>query len=662
MMNPHPCTRRHQRLTGLTYVVALAFVMLLAVAPSHAQSITRIAGPHVAAHVQTTPRSGRFWITSGYLSRDSLQLLFGSPTQITSTVVFRVERQGSVLYYCNAPEDGEPRPSDPMTGDVAFRPFDALRCTDDTLELEWRDIGGFDITMRFVPDQDAWPFVSGGDMLVEFEHRLRTGAPAATLGILMMLDLYNNDRANAGSEDRAEILSETSYHVPGELPIVHTEPVPSWYLFGRFTPKPPLSRFFGIHRLGGTARSGAMLTPPELVAFNRWASLREVAWDLTGPDGPFFDAAAIVRWGGLRGTGIVRTAFGLNDSLGNDFSFGYSPRTFATLRTGAIIRRDPIEPGSVRDLFVDAWAINPVGIGGEMRSFRLLVGHDDRWFMPAWLRLVSVEEVDAWIYRTEPRHLRWHYQIIGGIRDTTLTFRLQMRTETQPWDDLDHGGFATLRILGHDAEPPLDRVAPLLLRVDSTASPERSWTLRTRDRAQRGPQAGIDSIAVHSVGHDTLVNARLFLEPPTWRPCDSTTVTLRVSVIDSSLPASIVIAVVDCHGNAVADTVRYDPVPSAAPMESISVGQGRGRVVPQPCGGDCASAMLELVDVGACDGRLHIITSDGRRIAGRVVTREEMGGGRLAIGALTADLASGFYVAELVSDCATVRSGFLITH
>lgn len=623
--------------------------------------IHRIGGPNVAAHVQIAPRTGRFWITSGYTSRDSIQLLFGAPTHVTSNVIFRISRGASTEYYCNAPPDEENRPRDPFGAGIPYRPFDAVSAGRDTLALEWRDVGGFDITMRFIPDRDAWAFVNGGDVLVEFDYRLRTGSPPATLGIAVMLDLFNNDRGTSGSEDRAEILSESSYHVAGERSRTFRSPVPAWYLVGKFSAEAPRTRFFGIHRLAGRSRSGAPLDPPQMLTFNRWVDLREAGWDPPATDAPFFDCASFMRWSDLVGEGTIRTAFGLNDAAGNAFAFGYAPSFFAAIAGPASLRRHtPSAPGPT-DFTVEAWVVRTSGSSPELRTFRMnVLQNDGKSGLPAWLTLLSAEEVDADVVRDGPVRLVWRYRARGFTADSMLSFQLQSRSADAFWSDLRYGGTAVVRLLWADEKSPSDVTGPLVLRVDSTTAPEHAWTLRTRDRPTGDAFSGIERVTVRSIGADSLVNVRLYLEPASWLPCDSSTITLRITIIDAREPADVVVAVTDCSGNSTVDTLRYRPGVTAAPTQPEPSEALSGRIVPFPCTGPCDGIALELPRPASCPAELRLRSADGRLIEARDVGPQELANGRLPLGAAVSTLPAGLYLVELISSCGTVRVPMMI--
>ena len=284
-LSPNPSLRGYRR------AVSIVILLLAVVSASlHAQTASRIGNQDIAAHVITSPKTGRFWITGGSDYGDSLKFLYASgPSFVTSNIVFRVTRGGVTSYYCNLPSNESPasKPLDPVTHlPIPYVPFDSSYVSADTIALVYRNLAGFYVTLRFMPEKRRTIYDRGSDMLMEFEYIDTFGFQPGELGILMMLDTYNNNatsNSGGGTGDNASTLTDKGYYPSGGFGASFTQSMagfPSWYEVGNFTMSRPLNTLLPVHRLVDTSHGGRRLTPPSVMAIGSWIDFRSVGWDI----------------------------------------------------------------------------------------------------------------------------------------------------------------------------------------------------------------------------------------------------------------------------------------------------------------------------------------------------------------------------------------------
>ncbi|MBC8145614.1 MAG: hypothetical protein H7X80_08500, partial [bacterium] len=561
--------------------------MLAITSPAHAQeTVYRVSNRFIKAHVITVSNSGRFWITAGPQHHDSIRFLFyNSPTFVTSNIVFRIKRGNSIRYYCNQPDNylvtqGRPTPS---TGYATYKPYDTMHVGTDTLFMQWRGLDGFDVTLRIIAEKPQTIYDSGADLLFEFTYALQRYAIPGELGLLLMLDTFNSQGGSneaGGAGDSPSVLTNTGY-----LPVnglnsstrYTAATMPEWYHIGNFLYRQPLTDIFPIHRLKGRSHGGDSLTPPNMFAVGHWPNLNKVAWDLPSDFGStsFVDCATILRWEGLVGSGVIRTAFGLSDKQGNQNFTCRDDNIFVDIKAPRLITQAVKNgPYSQSEFDVEMWATNTSEINTVSPRIRLQSPIDtypsgDRR-NPRLILDSAATPADQTIFLgpKQSAKLRWRLKVNPLSTDTLaqLVFYRQYGTamESRFLEDCN----PLITIMGwHEPAPPSDTMNP---RIELTGSGRNSSVFWNFNLYDRHPGYAYDTGLRNPIEVLASENVSIVYSDALFPSCDITrTIGMNITVSDTSRPANVTFRARDCAGNDSIATVVYAPRPDPYPPVHI---------------------------------------------------------------------------------------------
>lgn len=559
---PMLSTRSSDIMMPYRSIIALLTLLFLA-APqrqARAQGAESAGNQYVRASVSTFSGSGRFWITAGP-ALGGYRFLFGNSFVSSSNLVFRITSGGQTRYFSNIPYEYPYRPILDGGEEIDYKPYDSLYASADTLAVAWRGMLGFNVVMRLIPEKPSGAYQNGSDVRLEFSHEAAPSAPAdARLGIFMMLDCYN---AQAGPIDGATTITASNEHFPigrgGR--VMRGSDLPAFYHIGAARYGDPLNTVLGVHRLTGTSHDGLPLTAPDFLAVGEWADvLRDDYWEIDSAavaGTPIVDCATAVRWSGLRGRGIVRTAFGSSDRDGNNFFTCRDSLLFVAVRTLRVVEQfEAGAPYSPSEFDVEAWVANldadsafvgTVMLDGPAPSEGLVID-------PTTSSAQSISLAPRAVGR-----LRWRMTIApdAGVVNANVPLALQFAPAgggpARPFLDVCA---PTVTVRGI-ARPNQDTMAPTIVRTGSGTAP-RHWTFRASDRHPGyDDDKGLDTFRLIAGG---TFNMRMVATG--LRRCDtSAPMDLRAEVIDTTRPAGLLVAVYDCAGNAAYDTASYRPPP-----------------------------------------------------------------------------------------------------
>jgi hypothetical protein len=584
-------------LIGAIAFVLCALGLLFAAMPASAQpTVETVGNQFVKAHVVRASASGRFWITAGPYYRDSIRFLYATnPSFVTSNLVFRIARGSEITYYCNQPDGYFPWRPTPSGSTAIYKPFDTMIVSQDTLSILWRGMSGYNVTLRFIAERPKTIYDTGGDILMEFSYQLQPFAPAADLGILMMLDIFNSQGGSfdgGGMGDQPSVMTSNGY-----LPVNGNQNnarftwpnVPEWYHVGNFLYREPLNDIFPIHRLSGRSYGGKTLTSPNMFAVGNWYMFRSVAWDLP-PDfssSGFGDCATLVRWEGLQGEGTVRTAFGTNNKHGNNNFTCRDDNIFVDIRTERVITQAVKNgPYSVQEFDVEMWASNlsettPVSptirLQNPITSYPSFPRQGDRLILDS---VATPASQTVYIPPRQTVKLRWRLKVNVASTDTLarLVFyaRYGLAMERRFLEDCS----PLITVRGwQEPPPPRDTLAPRIELKSSGRDANVFWSFDIYDRH---PGYKWDLGLSSPLEVLTSENVTVGFSPAGFPSCDTTqTIGMSVTVIDTSRPANLTIRATDCAGNDSIATIVYAPRPDTFPPDVVVV-QRSGSYGP-PC-------------------------------------------------------------------------------
>lgn len=548
------------------------------------RTVENVQNEFVRAHVITPSNSGRFWITT--TGRDAIRFLFATdPSFVTSNIVFRVSRGTDVNYYCNQPLNytnpgGRPTPP---TGTAAFKPYDSLRVTGDTLTVYWSAMSGYNVQMRFIAEKRATIYDSGGDLLLEFSSQLQPFAPAAELGILLMLDTYNSQAASNGGGGQGDYASVTTSN--GYFPVNSVQrntrftgaSVPQWYHVGNFLELDPRNDIFPIHRLSGRSHGGALLTAPNVFAVGDWNYFKYLAWDLPAShySSNFSDCATMMRWEGLGDQSTVRTAFGLSDKSGNSNFTCRDDNLFVDIAAPRLISQAVKNgPYSLDTFDVEMWVSNTNEMSAVTPTIRLQTPINSYPSYPVpgnRLTLVSSAtraDTQVYIASRQTVKLRWRLAVNTASTDTLAQLNFFVRYGTGAERRFLEECSPLITVKGwREPPPPPDTLAPRIELIDLVRDQTVRWNFRLYDRH---PGYAWDLGMTSPVSILSSTNMAVSLAPSAFPSCDtSQTVVMSASVADTSRDASATFRVVDCAGNDSIATIVYTPRPDTFAPESF---------------------------------------------------------------------------------------------
>ncbi len=579
-----------RHLPGL--LLPLLLMMLVAGGGVHAQTDRAFVGNDYVTAGVITDRSpgnaggGRFYISAGpiYGTVRPIDFLY----QINSNVVFRVVSEGVTSYFTNAANGGR-TVGRPKIGGVAgteavqYIAYDSIYTSPDTIAVGWKNFHGYSITMRLIPERPTSGYDNGSDMLLEFSYTVVPFGPPSELGIFLMLDTYNGQASNVGGwRDNTSVLTSRGYFEVngyGKLYKAPADTLPDFYHAGNFLYQEPvatINTLLPIHRLKGTSHNGTPLTPPSLFAIGDWLNVfRYLSWDVLRADAEqriFEDCATVLRWDGLIGNGTVRTAFGTNNTSGNDMFHCRDSALFLDIQSPRVIEQKVKDGAYTPTQFtVEAWVTNT----GKQAVSNLTITLLDPIGGPAGLGRLRVNPVTPVAQSTslrpaETKLLTWRVDLAPGTKDTLLNIPMQFRFQylfgNAPRNfKLPCEPIITIRAY----RPPVtDTVPPLLISSGPVRRPNPTWTYTIRDRRPTyALDTGLDSIVIAASNNFTAVMA-----PSLFTRCDvSTDVALTLTVVDTNRPGRIIFWARDCRGNISRDTVLYNPRPDPFRPEIVRV-------------------------------------------------------------------------------------------
>ncbi|KXK56572.1 MAG: T9SS type A sorting domain-containing protein [Candidatus Kapabacteria bacterium] len=546
-----------------------------------AQQVTSVGNRFIRANVVTNDRSGKFGITAGPAGQFN-RFLYQTVTLITSHVIFRVDQSnGTTRYACNVPErfgNGVvPRPRT-STGDVPFKPFDSVYVSADTIAVTWKNIYGYRITMRFVPEASTSVYDDGADMLLEFEYE-KIIYSFARLGILLMLDTYNSQAStfsSGGFGDQTSIASDRglwNVNTPGRVFAPPYDPPPDFYHIGNFLAENPMNTVFPIHKLRGTTRRGVKLTPPSLFVIDDWRRLRASSWFPPGEVGTesFADCATLTRWDSLVGKGVVRTSFGLNNRGSNDMFTCRNGGVFIDIRTKRVITQAVKNgPYDYEQFDVEMWVSNTSTQYAATPFIRL---DEPIASIPNGTERLTLDGSTPAIQRTQlgpgmTQKLRWRLNVNRNSSDTQAIVRFSWRRLVEdkfgPFTEACEPLVTVLGFIDPPPDPPKDTVAPVIEPISAVRDSTALWVSRVMDRHLNFDfDTGIDTIRVlENLGDNFTFTA----DPLPFLRCDtSQAVLLFARVKDTTIAGRLIYEVADCNRNLSFDTIIYRPRPDTFP-------------------------------------------------------------------------------------------------
>ena len=568
--------------------VALLSILLLLITISDAfTQIVSVRNDYVAAFVNTAQNAGRFWISAGPKKGGQRFLFHGNTSvqQITSNVIFRVDKGRDVEFFCNTTNDFFLRGQRPIYGidSIQFKPYDEIRVSGDTIEMIYENIALYKVKMRFIAEGTASIYDNGADVLIEFEYELAPWATGRSLGIMMMLDGDNGAaQGPVSSGDRTSIATPAGYYntnKPGDLFRLPFDSVPEFYHVGNFEYNSAYietNRILPTHRLRGVSNGGAPLTTPDRFAVGNWQIYRVLAWDPFNVD-RVGDVATAVQWEDLRGAGTIRTAFGTNNEGRNNLFHCRDKEIFADIRTLRLIEQQGEDgPYSPSRFAVEMWVSNTASydvINKKIRLVSPILSEPDNTER-ATLDPSTPQEQEVILLPTFTKKLTWFLNLNPNSADTLIRLQFEFAdrdflnntyTEFKPFLD----ACTPLITVKPFRPPPTDTLPPVIERVGSGRNQTAFWNFRTFDRHPGFKyDTGIEEIRVV---RNRTVNFTMDMSPDPFRKCDVTeTVDLRLEVIDTTQEGQIVIMVRDCNGNVSFDSARYSPRPDPFAPQVLS--------------------------------------------------------------------------------------------
>jgi hypothetical protein len=564
----------HNALRAARLLLPACALILLAVRVATAQELVAVGNSYVTASVVSDNASnfggGRFVIDAGPFY-SGYKFLYS----ITSFVVFKVRSNGQDFYYTNAKDAFGGQPTIDGVTAVPFKPFDSLYSSADTIAVTWKNLNGYTVTMRMIPERPRTIYDRGSDVLIEFSHTFDPNASGGDLGIYMMLDTYNGQASatTGGSGDKSSVLTSRGYFPsdgPGKLFTAPFDPIPDFYHVGNFLYSLPLNDVLPIHRLKGFSHGGVPLTTPELFAIGDWHVLRNIGWNISSSDvasRAIGDCATAMRWSGLRGDGTVRTAFGMDDKPGNDIFHCRDSKLFVDIKSERLVEQK-VQNGAYTPAKFDItmWVTNtdmiantatitfatPIGAPNPALMGRLLLDASTPSTVVVPLGLKETKEIH-WIVNVAP-------STNDSLIDIPLDFRYQL-TGTPTPRVFKLPCTPTLTIKGYrNNPPPQDTIAPQIDRGPVVRTPKPGWNFKTYDRHPGYLyDTGLDKIVIE---RNDVNNFVLIQSPASFTQCNTAvTLDLLAQVVDSTRPGYIVFAVYDCKGHITRDSAIYNPRP-----------------------------------------------------------------------------------------------------
>lgn len=553
---------------------------------------TTIGNQFIQCILFTSPPENRFTINAGP-AQNNVKFLYGATSNTaTSNIVFRIESGGSVYYYTNCNGVFGYYPKDLASGArVPFKRYDSMYVSADTVAIGYKNMSGWNVTQRWIVEKPRTPYDDGTDMLLEFTATVNPFTPPGSIGVFLMLDLFNGEAGDPNPSDFTSVITDRGYYPRGMNgkrfdPAFDT--IPNFYTTGNVTMQPaaagagvPYNIRMPIHRLTGISQGGKPLTPPDMFAIGDWRTrMREYSWDVPSSDvgtTPLNDAATCMRWGNITDGKTVRTAFGMNNRLGNNIFTCRDTGFFVMMRTERIVeQRAKNGSYSPTSFDLEVWVVN---LDNSLQRDLTLYFQQpiqsnrgpNRLLLDPSTPAVQGMAVPANGVRKTRFRLNFNPAFSDDSADVVPELRYAVPKRPGVIRRFKHLCMPTITIKKYiEAPPPLDTIAPTIARGIPGRGATAFWPFTIYDR-HRGYDwdTGLDGLVIEAnVGN----NFRLLQNPAPFVRCDTTvTVALTAEVIDTTRPGHIVFRASDCRGNIRRDSAVYNPRPDLFPPSVVRV-------------------------------------------------------------------------------------------
>ncbi len=571
-----------ERLSGACRVgFGVLALVLLGHAPSFAQ--VSIGNEFITLSVENSPESGRIWIAGKPNQNPATDFLYQGLK--TSFLVFRVTRNGQSNYVTNVPTDFLFRPYAPgQPQPIEYKKYDSLYSSTDTIAVGYKNIYGFNVTMRYILERPTSVYDSGSDILMECDFKPVPFAPAGEFGLYMMLDCFNRDAQGAGgSGDQSSVITTDGYFPSDNFGKKWTEPfdvIPDYYHVGNFRYSSPLNTIFPIHRLKGYSHGGAPLTSPDIFAIGNWHALRSIGWDPPADIGSqqVKDVATVLRWSSMNSAGVIRTAFGLNDEGGNSNFICRDENIFVDMRAVRVVKQavknGPYTPSQVD---VEMWVTN-LSDRNTINPYMRLV--DPIRSLPSLTNRLTLDPSTPAVLPLQlgpkvTKKITWRLNINPNSKDTLAQIRVMYKPEGQLEREIGFGCVMPITINGvfDTPPPPPQDTMPPVIQFTGPAPSRVSATQWNYSIFDQHPgynyDSGLDRV---EIGQNDGNNFTLKTTPSAFKQCDRNVIIgATAEVIDASKPARILFYAYDCKGHRTADSAFYTPVVDPFPPEVIGI-------------------------------------------------------------------------------------------
>ncbi len=649
------------RLRVPRFALLLVITVLFPSALPAQQDLVSVGDSYITASVVLNPTSqyggGRFVIDAGSAAGGYRFLYF-----ITSCVVFRVVDGGNTWYHTNAKPMFGGQPMVDANAEVPYTPFDSATHVADTIVVYWRNLHGFAVAMRFFPDKLAGQYARGNDMIVEFNYHRTTASAQAEFGVFMMLDCYNGQAEGAGGGgDKSSVITDVGYFPTtgnGKVFKSGVDTLPSFYHVGNFLYSSPINNVLPIHRLQGISHGGFPITPPDQFAIGNWRRFRTLGWDLDLGGLLVGDAATAMRWQGLRDSGTVRTAFGLDDRDANNLYHCRNNRLFLDIRTIRLAEQAVAGGQYSPSAFdVQTWVTNTdtVAIDVALEQHLPQVGAPLYGLLAIDASTPAIQTLHLAPHATG--QLRWRMNVAvtdGRTVDYPLDIRYRF-IATDPMRVLSVPCQPIVTLRGVNVPPPADTLPPVIaLRSASSDSSLRQFTVSDVHPGYLF-DTGLDTITVQG----TAVNMTVSKSVPVR--CDTaSTSNVQANVPDKSKAGYAVLRVTDCAGNVALREVRYAPIAGADRPQSGSGALAIVGLGPLPIAlHETRALRLDVVGLTARGANAELIAMDGGIAATFTIEANASGSAHVRL-ELPASVVPGVYMLRLHGGVATVSAKVVV--
>ncbi len=545
---------------------------------------TLIGNQFIQGILFTSPPENRFTINAGS-AQNGVKFLYGATSNTaTSNIVFRIESGGSVYYYgnCNTGSAFGYKPIEAETGrPVTYKAFDSLYVSKDTVAIGYKNMSGWNITQRWIVEKPRTPYDDGSDLLLEFSATVNPFTPSGTIGVFLMFDLFNGEAGDPNPSDYTAVITDRAYYprgLNGKRFDPRFDTIPNFYTTGNVTMQPaalgsgvPYNIRMPIHRLTGMSQGGKPLTSPNMFAIGDWrVRMREYSWEAPSSEvgtTPLNDAATCMRWEGITDGKTIRTAFGMNNRLGNNIYTCRDTGFFVMMRTERVVEQR-VKNGTYSPTAFDleVWVVN---LDNSLQRDILLYFQTpiqsnrgpNRLLLDASTPATQGLTIPANGVRKTRFRLNFNPAYSDDSADVVPEIRYALPTRPGVIRRFKQLCTPTITIKKFiDIPPPVDTIPPVIQRGTPGRATTAFWPFKIFDRHSGYRwDSGLDGIVVEA---NDGANFTIQQVPAPFRRCDTNeTVDITVSVVDTTRPGRIVFRTFDCRGNISRDSAIYSPRP-----------------------------------------------------------------------------------------------------